>query len=254
MPDGNLNNPSLGWLRRWAEGKAKLLAVVSLPEETFKWAEASVKASMVFLRKFSAEEEAAWEAAWKAAEAHHRPAFEKRRTELCAQYGPRIACADDAGLAKLLKELEGLGVRRTLPEWRLKPPPLYPRGVVQTDVGRPRWEGGPEEGEEKKRARKLRGEFERRWSEAIAERSDELHRELRAVLRRVDREHQRALWQHVRAALDYPVFTAAPEFVGITATGAEGPNQLPVVLKAYRLFEKWVRGGAKETEAPKFEL
>lgn len=34
LPDGNLNNPSLAWLRRWVEGRAKLLAVVSLPEET----------------------------------------------------------------------------------------------------------------------------------------------------------------------------------------------------------------------------
>ncbi|MEO1075576.1 MAG: N-6 DNA methylase, partial [Bacteroidota bacterium] len=33
LPDGNLNNPSLGWLRRWAEGKARLIAVVSLPED-----------------------------------------------------------------------------------------------------------------------------------------------------------------------------------------------------------------------------
>ena len=27
LPDGNLNNPSLTWLRRWCEGKAKILAV-----------------------------------------------------------------------------------------------------------------------------------------------------------------------------------------------------------------------------------
>jgi type I restriction enzyme M protein len=125
---------------------------------------------------------------------------------------------------------------------------------VQTDVGRPRWDGGPEKGEEKKQTRKLRDEFEGRWSEVIAERSDDLHRELRMTLRKVDREHQRALWQHVRGALDYPVFTAAPEVVGITSTGAEGPNQLPGVLKAYRQFEKWVRDGAKEKATPRFEL
>ncbi len=31
LPDGNLNNPSLTWLRRWCEGKAKITAVVSCP-------------------------------------------------------------------------------------------------------------------------------------------------------------------------------------------------------------------------------
>jgi DNA repair protein RadC len=64
LPDGNLNNPSLSWLRRWAEGKARLIAVVSLPEETFRSAEATVKASLVFLRRFTEADEVAWEDAW----------------------------------------------------------------------------------------------------------------------------------------------------------------------------------------------
>jgi hypothetical protein len=50
-----------------------------------------------------------------------------------------------------------------------------------------------------------------------------------------------------------PVFTAAPDAVGITSTGADGPNQLPGVLKAYRPFESWVAGGAKPEDAPAFE-
>jgi type I restriction enzyme M protein len=64
LPDGNLNNPSLAWLRRWAEGRAKLLAVVSLPEETFRSSNATVKASLVFMRKFTDAEADAWKAAW----------------------------------------------------------------------------------------------------------------------------------------------------------------------------------------------
>ncbi len=37
LPDGNLNNPSAQWadVRRWAEGRARLMAVVSLPQDTF---------------------------------------------------------------------------------------------------------------------------------------------------------------------------------------------------------------------------
>ena len=61
LPDGNLNNPSLSWLRRWAESKVRLLAVVSLPEETFRSADATVKASLVFLRKFTESDRMAWE-------------------------------------------------------------------------------------------------------------------------------------------------------------------------------------------------
>ena len=35
--------PALAWLRRWAEGRAKLLAVVSLPEKTFRSADKAMK-------------------------------------------------------------------------------------------------------------------------------------------------------------------------------------------------------------------
>jgi hypothetical protein len=48
------------------------------------------------------------------------------------------------------------------------------------------------------------------------------------------------------------VFTAAPDAVGITSTGAEGPNQLPEVRKAYRRFEAWLAAGAPPAAAPTF--
>ena len=252
LPDGNLNNPSLGWLRRWAEGKAKLLAIVSLPEETFKSSDASVKASLVFLKRFTGEDEAAWETAWESAHAKLDAGFNTRRGELCAQHGPVLISAGDAGLAELIKNLSALGIERTLPAWRLKPPPPYPRGVVQTEILKPRWEGTAEGKEAKTKAKKLRAEFESRWTEEVEERAADLLRELRAALRKLDREQGRALWQEVRTGLDYAVFTAAPEEVGITSTGAQGPDQLPDVLAAYRQFEQWLSGGAKEAQRPAF--
>ncbi|MDQ1613269.1 MAG: type restriction enzyme protein [Pyrinomonadaceae bacterium] len=252
LPDGNLNNPSLSWLRRWAEGKAKLIAVVSLPEETFKSAAASVKASLVFLRKFNAEESQAWDAAWQDAHDKFDAGFNEKRTEVCTQFGSRINCGDEPELSNLLEQLAGLGVQRTTPTWRLKPPPPYPRGFVQTEIVKSRWEGTPKKREDKAKARTLREQFDERWTNEIEERSNELIRELRAGLRRVDREQFRLLWREVRTALDYPVFTAAPEQVGITATGAQGPSQLPDVLRAYRMFESWVNAGARESERPQF--
>jgi type I restriction enzyme M protein len=252
LPDGNLNNPSLGWLRRWAEGKAKLLAVVSLPEDTFKSADASVKASLVFLKRFTAEDEAAWEGAWQNAHAKLDAGFSTRRDELCAKYGPAIVSAGDAQIAKLIKDLSELGIKRTLPAWRLKSPPRYPRGVVQTEIVRTRWEGAADGKATKSKAKALRAEFERLWIEEMEERAADLLRGLRASLRKVDREQFHALWQEVRNALDYPVFTAAPEQVGITSTGAQGPDQLPDVLTAYRQFDRWVHAGAKASQRPAF--
>jgi len=56
LPEGILNNPSLQYVREFTEGKAKILAVVSLPVETFISSKASVKSSIIFIQKFSEEE------------------------------------------------------------------------------------------------------------------------------------------------------------------------------------------------------
>lgn len=251
LPDGNLNNPSLAWLRRWAEGHARILAVVSLPEETFKSADASVKASLLFLSKFTAEESARWARTWE--EAHRRldPVFARQRDALVDQSEPAIVSGGDPAVASLLAKLSRLGMDRALPEWKLKEPPAYPQGVVASAIGAPAWSGAVHP-KSKKDAASLREEFKERWTDALQESSDKALRELRAGLRRIDREHSRALWASVRETLDYPVFTAAPEQVGITATGADGPNQLPQTLDAYRVFARWVAAGAPESSAPAF--
>jgi type I restriction enzyme M protein len=51
LPEGIFNNPSLAYVREFCEDRARILAVVSLPQETFYSAGASVKASLLFLRE-----------------------------------------------------------------------------------------------------------------------------------------------------------------------------------------------------------
>jgi type I restriction enzyme M protein len=63
LPDGVLNNPSAGWLRDYVRGRAKLLAVVSVPQEVFASAKATVKPSLVFLQRFTEAEARLYEAA-----------------------------------------------------------------------------------------------------------------------------------------------------------------------------------------------
>lgn len=57
LPEGMLNNSDLQKIREYVEGKAKILLVVSLPQDVFKSASATVKPSIVFFKKFTAEEE-----------------------------------------------------------------------------------------------------------------------------------------------------------------------------------------------------
>lgn len=80
LPEGIFNNPSLAYVREFCEDRARVLAVVSLPQETFYSSGASVKASLLFLRKYT-EQEAADFAAKR----------DKAKAEVEAKYAPTIA-------------------------------------------------------------------------------------------------------------------------------------------------------------------
>ena len=56
LPDGDLTNSSLGYVRQWIRDNARILAVVSLPQETFVPYGAGVKASVLFLQKLPKKE------------------------------------------------------------------------------------------------------------------------------------------------------------------------------------------------------
>jgi type I restriction enzyme M protein len=254
LPDGNLNNPSLSWLRRWSEGKARILAVVSLPEETFRSADATVKASIVFFQRFTEDDEAAWDTAWSNAQALHDPAFNAQRDALCADYAQRIRTGENAKVADILDRLKKFGIERSPPAWSAGAAPEYPRGVGPTRVSRPQWN---KKVTDAKRVTELRRKYRDAFNVKARGRSEALLRELQSKLRDVDGAHNGALWTSVRAEFDYPVFVAAPKAVGITSTGETGElveNQLPKILEAFRAFEGWLSAGAKATEVPGFLL
>ena len=58
LPEGVLNNKNLAAVREYFEEKAKLILICSIPQDVFIAAGATVKPSLVFMRKFTAEEEA----------------------------------------------------------------------------------------------------------------------------------------------------------------------------------------------------
>lgn len=60
LPEGILNNPNALYVRGYVEDKAYLSAVISLPKETFLSSGASVKASLIFLQKFTEQEHQKW--------------------------------------------------------------------------------------------------------------------------------------------------------------------------------------------------
>lgn len=251
LPDGNLNNPSLAWLRRWTEGRAKLLAVVSLPEETFRSSNATVKASLVFLRKFTESEITQWEAAWTQAHSELDADFDARRHQAHADFAPRIVSGDDADAKRLLAALAALGIHRTLLRWQRGAAPPYPRQTWPTTQSKPAWVGKAAR-EHKQEAAALKTQAHAALA-GVQARIDALLSELKARYKAIDEAHTGALWERVRELFDYPVFVAAPRTVGITSTGETGEgvaSELPDLLRAFRAFETWVECGAQPEATP----
>jgi type I restriction enzyme M protein len=52
LPEGILNNTNLQKIREFVEGKAKILLVVSIPQDVFIASGATVKPSLLFFKKF----------------------------------------------------------------------------------------------------------------------------------------------------------------------------------------------------------
>jgi type I restriction enzyme M protein len=231
------------------------MAVVSLPEETFRSSNATVKASLVFFRRFTTEDATAWEAAWAQANAEIDGTFDDRRNALHAEYAPRILTGEDAELARLLAELAGLGLSYDLPRWQRGDPPAYPRAIGPTQQGRPAWRDQTDK-VRRKAATELKRQAQKALS-AVRKISDAGLAELKSKYRALDDAHTAALWARVRELFDYPVFVAAPKTVGITSTGETGEgvaNELPVLLDAYRAFQAWLEQGAAPENTPNFHL
>ena len=91
LPEGVFNNPSLAYVREFCEDRAFVRAVVSLPQETFFSTGASVKASLLFMQRFTEKEQAKFDAEQ-----------EKALAEIEARYAKEIK----AETARLTADIE----------------------------------------------------------------------------------------------------------------------------------------------------
>jgi len=220
LPEGVLNNPSNQWLRDYCEDRVRLLAVVSLPQEVFASAKATVKTSLVFLKRLTAAEEDEWEAARESAAEEVAGGFEETRKAIRDELEPRIECFDDDSIAAKRDELarmeeEGTSARSAHAEKKREV-----RDLVTTD--------------HRKRRRELESELRRR-------------------IRGVDIEEASSRRARFKEIIDYPVFFAEVDAAGITSTGATGddvPNDLSEVLEKFQAFMAGqVEGAASDDSA-----
>jgi type I restriction enzyme M protein len=206
LPEGILNNPSNQWLRDYGEDRARLLAIVSLPQEVFASAKATVKTSLVFLKKLDNKESDEWSDAHRVAEAECSPIFDNERETLRSAIEPRIQSYDDDRIAAVMSELQAL-------EASEKPSRL--------------------------KVQEKRREIRDMVSKEHRNQRRNLESELKKELKEIDEREASAVRERFKQLVDYPVFFAEVEAAGITSTGATGddvPNELPDVLLEYQRF------------------
>jgi type I restriction enzyme M protein len=218
LPDGILNNPSLLWLRQYIEGRAQLLAVVSVPQEVFASSSTTVKTSLVFLRKFTSEQDDSWKASLRRATKETRKALQAQRQTVShlARRATTLDRDDVASLVDLISRLQ-----------EVKKPDREALKQARTGLN------------------KLLSPAECSEGKALASRARHEAKELDQLEKEMVRARTRELSSH-------PVFMAEAEFAGITSTGDTGPsvpNDLPAIATAYLRFQANPEAFATTAEA-----
>jgi type I restriction enzyme M protein len=106
LPEGIFNNPSLAYVREYCEDRAFIRAVVSLPQETFFSSGASVKASLLFVQKFTDKEKAGYETLKAQALAEIEKKYSKQKAEIKEIIDGKRPKEEKDKAKKALREIE----------------------------------------------------------------------------------------------------------------------------------------------------
>lgn len=198
LPEGVLNNKNLAAVREYFEGRAKLILICSIPQDVFIAAGATVKPSLVFIRKFTADEEAEYDKCKKEAYIEITAMYQ---AEIDSLTGTIATCdAQTGSLKDDLKDARG----------RLK---QAKKGKSDTSAIEADIDSIQQKQKNNKDAKK-----------AAEKALDDLKKLIDEEIKPV-----------VKKKFDYDIPIAKVEDAGITTTGAasEG-NQLPALVEEYR--------------------
>lgn len=198
LPEGVLNNKNLAAVREYFEGKAKLILICSIPQDVFIAAGATVKPSLVFMRRFTAEEEAEYakckQSAIDEVTALHQSEVDSLNATISKCDFLTVSLKDDLIKARV----------------RLKQAKKDKKdiSVIETEI-----ETIQQEQKYNKDAKKA------------------AEKELKDLQKQIEEEVKPV----IKKKFDYDIPIAKVEDAGITTTGAasEG-NQLPALVKEYK--------------------
>jgi type I restriction enzyme M protein len=280
LPEGILNNPSMQWLRDYVESRARLLAVVSLPHEVFASSKATVKTSLVFLSRFTDEEETEWQRAleegrtsaesWLNYETERlTTATESKITNLLETAAVRdilqvVRNLDEHMARKQSVRSQRFSSRRALTTEDKATLRLMEREFLKADEDN-KVDAVPALVDRAMASSASLGEALKAAIELVAYENELTSLENRArrhaeelgnsfeVIRAAVDEEARALEElrkrefdvamsHARDLFSYPVFVAEVEHAGITATGETGPGVPNQLPRVAEAYRSFLRG------------
>lgn len=104
LPEGVFNTSSVQYVRDFTEDRAFVNAIISVPQETFQASGAQVKASLLFLRKYTSEEKIQWDSLL---ETNYKQLYKQHKKEL-KKLKENIVNASGEIKKELNKELKSL--------------------------------------------------------------------------------------------------------------------------------------------------
>jgi type I restriction enzyme M protein len=212
LPEGILNNDRALDVRQYMEDRCYVDTIVSLPQETFVATGASVKTSVLIFQKFTAQEVARYTQEKATANAEIIKKYAAQKQALESDYELRIACYDRDDLVEVAKRL--LETKRRLVASSNK--------KLQKELATT--------------VRGLQKTLSEQANPVDVQRRDILQKELDRRLKQLEEVIQSESRELLKSRVNYPVFVAHADHVGITATGQADRNELPDVLAEYKQF------------------
>ena len=197
LPEGVLNNKNLQTVREYFEGKAKIILICSIPQDVFIAAGATVKPSLVFMRRFTNDEESEYanckSEALAEVTALHQAEIDKLEATIAKADALTESLKDDLKKAKTKLKQAKKDKKNTT--------------SVETEITTIKKE-----------------QADNRLNKKTAE------KELKGLYKQIDEETKPV----VKKKFDYDIPIAKIDDAGITTTGAasEG-NQLPQLVDEY---------------------
>lgn len=110
LPEGVLNNTNLQSVREYFEGRAKILLIVSIPQEVFMAAGATVKPSLMFFKRFTEDEQERYDdikkEAYSEVQAKYQEEYDRIEKRLVKRGREALSATEKKKLRIRKKEIE----------------------------------------------------------------------------------------------------------------------------------------------------